>query len=534
MKAISFVRHRLAMWSAGLLLGLLPLASGCASDEGDGLVRNDGRVALAPTGLAEQLDGILASPLLEGALAGVVVRDARTGEVLYSHRGNDRLVPASNAKLLTAAAALEVLGTGHRFETSVWTDGQRRGPILQGNLYLKGTGDPSMLAQDYDALAAKLADSGLTFVQGELWADDTWFDDVRLGSGWEWEDEPFYYAAQVSALTVSPDEDFDAGNIVVDVNPGSAVGQPPRVALLPNTDYITIDNRAITAEAGSSSTLSVERQHGTNTFLVTGSMPLGADTDRSYNSVSQPTGYAAAIFRAALEAHGVRVLAPATHFGPTPSSATQLLKRSSPPLSELLPLFLKLSNNGHAEILTKTMGKTLHGEGSWDAGIQVISEFLSANGVDANTLQISDGSGLSRHNLISAAHLTALLLAVRNKPWFATFYDALPIAGVPQRLVGGTLRSRMKNTAAAGNVHAKTGNLDSVSSLSGYVTSAAGDPLVFSILLNHYLQSGVARLEDAIAITLANSGANPRVQPPAPPIDVQARPRLECGWTKGC
>ncbi|WP_394830223.1 D-alanyl-D-alanine carboxypeptidase/D-alanyl-D-alanine-endopeptidase [Pendulispora rubella] len=507
MRAISLARHRLATWSAGLLLGLLPLAGGCATDQsGDGPLRDEGLMAPAPTGLAQELDGILASPVLEGALASVVVRHAETGETLYSHRGNERLAPASNAKLLTAAAALEVLGTEHRFETSVWSDGKRLGPVLQGNLYLKGTGDPSMLAQDYDALAAKLAESGLTLVQGELWADDTWFDSVRLGSGWEWEDEPYYYAAQVSALTVSPDGDFDAGNIIADVTPGTAAGQAPRIAFLPNTDYVKVDNRAVTTEAGSPNTLSVERQHGTNTFLVTGTMPLDAGTDRSYNSVAEPTGYAAAIFRAALETHGIRVLASATRFGATPVSATRLAGRSSPPLSELLPLFLKLSNNGHAEILTKAMGKAVHGEGSWDAGIQVISDFLSANGVNANTLQISDGSGLSRHNLISAEHLAALLLAVRGKPWFSNFYEALPIAGAPQRLVGGTLRSRMKNTAAAGNVHAKTGSLDAVSSLSGYVANAAGEPLVFSILFNHFVQNGVSRLEDAIAVALANSG----------------------------
>ena len=538
MKAISLAPHRLATWSARLMLCLLPLAGGCTADDGgNALVRDDGRGALAPTGLAEELDGILASPLLEGALAGVVVRNARTGETLYSHRGDERLVPASNAKLLTAAAALEVLGTGHRFETSVWADGPRLGPVLRGNLYLKGTGDPSMLAQDYDALAAKVAEAGITFVQGELWADDTWFDDVRLGSGWEWEDGPYYYAAQVSALTVSPDGDFDAGNIIVDVSPGAAVGQPPRVALVPNTDYVTIDNRAVTTEAGTENTLSVERQHGTNTFLVTGTVPLGAGTDRSYNSVANPTGYAAAIFRAALEAHGVRVLGSTTRFGATPPSAARWVERQSPPFSEILPLFLKLSNNGHAEILTKSMGKVVHGQGSWDAGIQVISDFLAASGVDVNALQLRDGSGLSRHDLVTAEQLTALLLAVRSKPWFSAYYDALPIAGAPERLVGGSLRSRMKNTAAAGNVHAKTGSLDAVSSLSGYVTNAAGDPLVFSILLNHYLQNGVTHIEDAIAIALANSGTAHSLQTAPPPIDERAqrspRPRLECSWTKG-
>jgi serine-type D-Ala-D-Ala carboxypeptidase/endopeptidase (penicillin-binding protein 4) len=180
-----------------------------------------------PDPLGRDLDAILAHPGLAGTDVGLVVRAADTGEVLYRRGSDRRSQPASNAKLVTSAAALEVLGPDYRFSTAVAAAGRRTGPVLHGNLVLRGTGDPTMLAADYDALAAKVAASGIRFVRGTLVADDTWFDAVRLGSGWAWDDEPFYYNAQVSALTAAPDTDFDAGSVIVRVAPGPGPAPGP-------------------------------------------------------------------------------------------------------------------------------------------------------------------------------------------------------------------------------------------------------------------------------------------------------------------
>ncbi len=172
--------------------------------------------------LRAQIDSILADPALAGAKAGVVVVDAATGEELYNRDGADRLMPASNRKLLTSTAALDILGLDYRFTTDVRATAPKVGSVLTGDLYLRGTGDPTMLASDYDALAAQVAASGVRLVTGSLVADDTWFDDTRMGLEWAWDDEPYYYAAQVSALTVAPDTDYDAGSIVVAAGPGSS------------------------------------------------------------------------------------------------------------------------------------------------------------------------------------------------------------------------------------------------------------------------------------------------------------------------
>src|SRR6266545_3142225 len=173
-----------------------------------------------PGSLTKDLDAILANPGLSGAGVGLVVRAADTGEVLYRHESDRRQQPASNAKLVTSAAALEVLGPDYHFSTTVAASASTTNSVLRGDLYLKGTGDPTMLAADYDALAAQVAASGVRLVTGNLVADDTWFDDMRLASGWAWDDEPFYYNAQVSALIAAPDTDFDAGSMIVTDTPG--------------------------------------------------------------------------------------------------------------------------------------------------------------------------------------------------------------------------------------------------------------------------------------------------------------------------
>ncbi|WP_344951299.1 D-alanyl-D-alanine carboxypeptidase/D-alanyl-D-alanine endopeptidase [Sphaerisporangium flaviroseum] len=479
------------------------------------------------TDLVKDIDQILSASNLAVARSGVVVRSAETGEQLYAQDTGKIFLPASNAKLLTSAAAVDTLGLDYRFTTSVLSSGRRVGSTLAGDLYLKGTGDPTMLATDYDALAAKVAGSGVKLVAGRLVADDTWFDDVRLGTDWAWDDEPYYYAAQISALTASPDTDYDAGSVIVSVAPGDAAGAPAKVTTTPETDYLKIENRATT---GAETDVLVNRLHGTNKVVITGTV---AEEYDEWVTVDDPTGYSASLFRKALAKHGVRVLG-TTGRGATPAAATSVAQKESMPLSELLVPFMKLSNNMHAEILTKAMGRKVSGKGTWDAGLAVTLGFAAKNGVKA--VRLRDGSGLSRLDGVTPGDLAAYLIAMRSKPWYKTWYDALPIAGNADRLTGGTLRSRMAGTPAAGNVHAKTGSLTSVTGLSGYVTSADGEPLVFSILTNNYLSgSPKTTVEDAIAVRLARFKRDT-------PVDATVQLRtatpegadadLECSWLK--
>ncbi|HZN17560.1 MAG TPA: D-alanyl-D-alanine carboxypeptidase/D-alanyl-D-alanine-endopeptidase [Micromonosporaceae bacterium] len=487
----------------------------------------------AVAGLTDTIDTLLADPRLAGSQAAVVVRDATTGEVLYNRNGERRLLPASNTKLLTSAAALEILGPGYRFTTDVRTKGAHSGVALRGDLYLRGTGDPTLLAADYDALAAKVAASGVQVVEGDLVADDTWFDDRRLGTDWAWDDESFYYAAPVSALSVAPNTDYDAGNVILTVRPGAAAGAAPVVTLTPETGVVTIDNRATTAASGGN-TLDIERTHGTNQIVVSGAIPVNGAATTVWMSVPEPTEYAADVFRRALVRHGVQVLGGTRLGAATPADARPLATHESMTMTELMVPFLKLSNNGHAEVLTKAIGRHVSGQGTWPAGLAAIRTFVAGMGMDVAAQRQADGSGLSRFNLIPALEFTDLLVAARAKPWFGPWYDALPIAGNPARFVGGTLRTRMRNTPAADNVHAKTGTLTSVSGLSGYVTDADGRRLVFSILLNNQLL-GVRDIEDRIAVALASFTAGQVTGQAVPSLPVPAREApadIECSWVK--
>ncbi|MGW0821537.1 D-alanyl-D-alanine carboxypeptidase/D-alanyl-D-alanine endopeptidase [Streptomyces sp. NPDC002845] len=482
------------------------------------------------SGLPEAVDTILGDARMEGGEASVVVADARTGDLLYAHQPTTRLMPASNTKLPTSAAAMEILGPDHRFTTDVLATGRRYGSTLAGDLYLRGTGDPTLLAADYDRLAARIAEAGIKRVGGRLIADDTRFDDQRLGRSWAVDDESAYYSAQISALSVAPDTDYDTGTVIVQVTPGATAGDEPTVTVTPDTGYVDIDVRATTVAAGGANTLGVEREHGTNTIVVSGTTPVGGAGTKEWVAVWEPTGYAAAVFRDALTAHGVKVTGPTRLGRATPTAARKLAEHASMPLKDLLIPFMKLSNNMHAEALTKAMGYEVSGEGTWSAGLAAVSGYLKGVGAEPGKIRQVDGSGLSRMNNFPAGQLTKLLLAVRAEPWYADWYRSLPVACDPDRFVGGTLRSRMCGTPAALNARAKTGSLTGASALSGYVTDAGGRELVFSIVLNNYLASSVKPLEDAIVETLAKSSAEAATSTSVRRVGTNAD--VECAWRK--
>jgi len=469
--------------------------------------------AAADDALDARIDALLADPRFQGTSVEVVVREAESGEVVYARNADQRLLPASNAKLFTSAAAVDTLGTDFRMVTEVLRTGGIERGRLRGALVLRGGGDPTMLAEDYADLAEQVADAGIRRVSRGLIADDSYFDDVPLGDSWAWDDEPYYYSAPISALTVAPDTDYDAGTVKIIAGP-SREGAAPAVTMTPRTSVVRIVNEATTGPAGSTDTLSIEREHGSNVVHVTGSVPVGGSTTTEWSTVEDPTAYAADVFRRALAIEGVYV-AGRIREADAPEGVRPVGEHASMPLSQLLIPFMKLSNNMHAEALVKTMGAETVGEGSWNAGLEVVDDFAASQGVDDDDLRLVDGSGLSRKDLVTGDAVTDLLVGVRDEAWFDTWYASLPVAGEPDRLVGGTLRNRMRGTAAAGNVRGKTGSLTGVTALSGYVTDADGRKLVFSMISNNYLSSPRS-VEDALAVTLASwtaDGSAPRVAP---------------------
>lgn len=494
------------------------------------LTSSGGAVAVDNAALTRDLDAILSAPLLRGADVGVTVRDANSGEVVYTRSGSKRSQVASNLKVLTTAAALDLLGPDYRWKTDLVSAGSRDGATLNGDLVLRGTGDPTMSALRYKTLADTLKAGGVTTVSGALVLDDTAYDAQPYGTGWAWDDEPYSYNAETSALTLSPDARFSSGTVIVRVKPGAAAGSPAQVSTEPANDHVQIASTATTGSGG----ISVEREHGTNVIRVSGAIPAGSGDFVALSTVKDPTGLVSSVFQKALQANGIQVQG-GVRKGKAPQGAAVLATEQSQPLGQLVNPLLKNSNNMLAEVLVKTAG------GSFTNGVNQLSRKWAGLGVDANWVEIFDGSGMSRMNQMSPDDLSSILLKAKTKPWFSTWESSLPVAGVD-----GTLANRMKGTAAAGNVKAKTGSLTGISALTGYVTTANGRQLVFSVVQNNFVLSHNPKaVEDQIAVRLAShGGATPKVesvpqQRQAPveertKVPAQERFDVECSWIGTC
>jgi D-alanyl-D-alanine carboxypeptidase/D-alanyl-D-alanine-endopeptidase (penicillin-binding protein 4) len=461
------------------------------------------QAASADPRLVTKLNSVLSDSRVQRAATGATVLDAAGGSRLYDRAGSRALMPASNTKIVTAVAALHTLGPGYRFKTDVIRRGRVVDGTLHGRLYLKGYGDPTARESDYRALARQVRAAGITMVAGPLAVDASFFDAQRYNPGWSTGYADDYYAAEISALTVAPNADYDSGTVLVNYAAGKRGGKA-RITTTPAAAarYVRITNRTTTGSSSSSSTFAARRAHGSNTITVSGRVPLGRSTGHKLITVDRPALYAAAVFRAELARAGVRVRGGTVAVSTPSTSRHRLARDTSMPLSALLVPFLKLSNNPHAEALTKAMGAKTKGSGTWRAGLSATTSYLRRLGVPMDGVSLTDGSGLTRRNRLTARALTSTLQKVQTEPWFAAFHAALPVAGNPDRMTGGTLRSRMRGTRAADNAHAKTGTMTGVTALSGYVTGADGRRYVFSMVSNH---SGASPrpVEDTFVVTLA-------------------------------
>ncbi len=449
--------------------------------------------------LVERIEALLADKTLQTGFQGLLIQSLKDHTTLYERNADKVFLPASNNKLLTSGAALTLLGPSFFYTTRVVAavPPDRKG-VLHSDLTLVGSGDPVLSSADLTDLAHSLKAAGIKRIEGAVTGDDSLFDLQRLGDGWTWDDEPFYYSAQVSALNLNE-------NLVsVRVLPGMKEGDPVRVLVTPTEKYMTIRNLAKTAVAKTKSSILVDRLRGQNILIVTGAVAVDTteqDAPKVAVTVDDPTQFTLTVFREALAREGIRV--GGKRFT-TPSSTVTLAQHSSVPLSEILKLLNKPSDNLIAECLLKTVGAFKKGKGTAGAdgtGAQTARDLFKSIGMDVTHLNQSDGSGLSRFNFVSPRDFVQLLTYLHNQSSFPVLYESLPIAGVD-----GSLRNRLKNSAATGNCHAKTGYISRASSLSGYITTKDNEMLVFSILMNNHLSSNAlpVSIQDKIMLLLAN------------------------------
>lgn len=460
--------------------------------------------ATAPTShsaaaLAERIDALLAQPRFATAHWGIDVVSLDSGRTLYAHNAGKLAIPASNAKLYTTALALSELGAGYRFTTSLYATARARNGTLDGDLILYGRGDPTLGSGSdtqaptawADQLATTLAARGIRHVRGALVADDTFFSGSRIGAGWAASDLQTSYAPPASALSVQEN--------VFTLRVGIAGGQCCEVGVNPPVAGVRIANLTQTLPAGSAADIGLHRPPGSELLYIYGGLPANAGPHHYTLASPDPALMAAGLLQDALARHGIRVDGGirALHWPQRDSAMddpdlVHIADLRSPPLADIVRHTLKHSDNLYAQLLLLQVGARAEQDGictdvqrpprttaGW--GACAMRAMLRRIGIDGNAVLYEEGSGLSRRDLITPAATTRLLAWVNRQPFAAVLRDALPVAGVD-----GTLHSRMRGSVAAGNLRAKTGTLRYTDALSGYVTDAAGERLVFSLLLNNY------------------------------------------------
>ena len=462
--------------------------------------------------LQQDLDALLANPALDHASWGVVVKSLAGGDTLYQVSSRKLFVPASNMKIVTLAAAARRLGWDYTYETSVLANGPIEGDVLKGDLIVRGSGDPSIENWDasqsslFQQWAEQLKSRGIRRIAGRVIGDDNAFDDEGLGAGWAWDDLDRSYATSVGALQ------FNQNSAQLTITPGKSPGEPVPVLLKAAAESgLDLRSSLKTGTPADATAITTRRLAGTSVLEIRGIVAAGGPSVVRLASVPNPTSYFVRMLGQALSDAGISsgnspvdiddVELPAAGL----PQAT-LLSHRSPNLSTLAKTMMKDSQNLYAESLLKTLGAR-SGGGTAASGREAEAALLREWALTAEDVIIADGSGLSRYNLVTPHALVTILERVNQDAGLRdSFIASLPVAGVD-----GTLATRMRGTAAEGNARAKTGSLSNARGLSGYVRSADGEPLAFSILVNNFgpRPDIVEQTMDAMVVKLAEFKRNP-------------------------
>lgn len=467
-------------------------------------VQNDARAAspLAAANsetrrFAKRAEVLLGSEPASKGEWGLSIADAETGELLFEQNAAKYFVPASNMKLFTTALALAKLGPEFRFHTTLESAGVvDASGELSADLVLVGRGDPNLsnrklpfnLKEEFDGppekiladLADQLVAKGVKSISGDIVGDDSYFPRERYPNGWEIDDMVWEYGAAISALVVNDN------TATVTLTPGAAAGDAVQAEVVPRTPDFIVDNRVVTSAANVKADLTLTREPGAHLVVVSGILPQKSAPRKLVMAIEEPALNAATLLKALLEERGVRVSGGlrARHeevAEPPRVAPTVLAEHVSLPLRDTVKLVNKISQNLHTEVLLRAaMRQTAATWNSPDELMKFAADFYAGIGIAPEDVIQTDGSGLSRHDMVTPRAVIALLRYAQSQPWFESYYASLPVAGID-----GTLGERMKNTPAAGRVHAKTGSVEHVRSMSGFAETAGGRRLAFSFLSNN-------------------------------------------------
>jgi len=488
--------------------------------------------------LQDRIAGVLSAPDLARGFWGIevvslssgITSGTTTGQTLYSQNADKLFTPASDTKLFTTAAALALIGPDYKFRTTVETAGTLdRYGRLNGDLVLVGHGDPNLSGRElpYDlrtqrnddpiqaleALADALVQKGVKFIDGDIVADDSYFAFERYGEGWSQDDLVWADGAPVSALTINDNVVF------VNILPADRPGEKAFVSVKPFADYYRLDNRIITTPAGTGRKFFVNREPGSMVLTLWGNLPLDDAGANEALAIEDPAEFAAGLFRQLLEKRGIVIYGhqrtrhtelatlstlSVTAVAPSRGGSEEqsrplktdqpitLASYESKPLLQDIRVINKVSQNLHAEILLRLLGRERGNAGTVEGGLEVLRGFLTKAGVSSDEYVFYDGSGLSRQNLVTPHAIVQLLRYCSTQPWGADYKATFSISGVD-----GSLTERFTSPRLRNRIMAKTGSLGGVKALSGYATTDTGQVVAFSILSNNF-NLPAKRVTDAI------------------------------------
>lgn len=435
---------------------------------------------------AQDLKSIIESAPNQEALWSVTVRD-EDGAILESWNPQSLIVPASNQKLFTTAAVLDGLGSDFRYTTNIYGDGVLVDSVWEGNLVIKGSGDPSISGFMYDEnryfvfgkLTRQLKELGIREINGSLIADVSYFNPEVYPKGWDWDDLSFYYGVEIAPLS------FNNNAVDLIVVADGAVGQKPEISWFPsNTGYVTFLNYQTITAAGTKYDEFYRREMGENRIMLGSKLPQGYIEEESL-SIDGAAMFFLQSFRTFLNDSGINT--PGSYMVQDPNPDIAELKviasHTSEPLSKLIEWTNKESDNFYAEMMLKTLdAEKTHEPGTFEFGVQAVRDFLGGMELDTTYVIMKDGSGMASGNFTKTSILSEFLVKMQHHPDFEVFFKSMSNAGID-----GTLAHRMKGTPLYNNFKGKSGYVSGARTLSGYFTTASGERLIISLAANNYI-----------------------------------------------
>jgi D-alanyl-D-alanine carboxypeptidase/D-alanyl-D-alanine-endopeptidase (penicillin-binding protein 4) len=459
-------------------------------------------IVIAQNPIDKSIEKIIADPVMKHASISMTVMDVETGKIISSHQPNLSIPPASSMKVITTATALAILGKNHKFKTELQYDGSIINGTLQGNIYIKGFGDPTLGAElpkgnmEYKELMLQFVSAikalGIQKIEGRIIGDGSYYNTESIPDSWQWNDIGNYYGAGVNGLNIN------ANTYELSFRQNASLGKAPKVErTVPSLYNALFVNEVTSASKGSGDNCYIYGAPYQNTRFLRGTIPVGTGIFKVKGSLPDPAFTAAALLLDALEEQGINTSKRATsqfeltqNGGKANNTRKTIHTHQSKSLFDIAKVTNEESINLYCEAMLKAIGKKQKNKGTREKGIEALVEFWEARGVNMDGFYMEDGCGLSNRNGITSKHFAAILRKIKiDQSLGFDFKDALAIAGKT-----GTLKYMFKNTSAVGKIYGKTGSMDRIRSYTGYAISASGKLLSFSIIINNYhCSSSVAR-----------------------------------------